>query len=435
MILKVVKMPHRICRNTAAKLWLIGVLNIAMAWCVCAPAKSADAVARASGLTEAQLTLLVKGAKTGLADFQVRNTGPLVNVFATANVKASEMELKIDAVFVAKALVEGAPGQVDIVHVMISQAGKERLVEVKRNQVEEYSSGRIKADQFLASIQFQGSDPPLPVEPGVEAKRRVKVLQDIQSLSKGGTGVAAFMDLFKKLEVSVKAGDAASGIAEQLAFLEAKLQDQREQIRQARKTARGLGVSAHASGASTPSSSSSSSSAPDPAAVPPGMPGGARNVGYIPPNHEQIESAFRRKSDSYISKMKTLKDPSAATKAIELKRLILSGLASGSKEKRSEAFGLIKQFQEMAATLLNEDLMRPDYGSSDGLAGGGPGGFGGPNDGGMSGDPRMSGGDPMGGPPGGEGPAGAGGFGGPEGGGGPGGGPGGRGGGGGGGRR
>ncbi len=390
---------------------------LAMGATGCAPAHASDfagKVTASSGLNEAQLTLLARSAKVSLSDVQAQNTGPLVTVFANAQPAASDTEMKIDAVFIARALMEGAPAQIASVNIMITRAGKERLVQVSRKQVQDYASGKMNPDQFLASVEMQAATEPLPVESGVEAPRRVRVLKEIQALRQGGTGVASFMSLFKQLEASVKSGETGTQVEEKLTFLEEKLKEQREQITQAKKTARGLGVSRPA-GYTVP---------PDPATQTTASP--AANPAYIPPEADHLRSLYLKHADNLIRQLRS-KNPQSGTRAAELKKQIDEAFAANQEAR---AFSLIRQFHTLGIQVAGIDLFAPEGGSvsntpgSNGgapadLPGGYPSSSGGSGGNGPGSGPGFGGGGPEAGPP--DGPGGmGGGMGGPGGGPGPG---------------
>ena len=198
-------------------------------------------------LTASELVALMQSSGTidPNYDIKVVGTGPHVTVLARVPDNADGKELKIDAVFMAKSLVDGAPDQVSSVKVIFAEKGKEGCyVKVDKGLILDYGAGKMSAEDLLRRLQLLSVVPEKGPElaPGPFQERRLIVWQRIETLREKGTGVQPFEALFQKVEAAVKAG--ADDVGTQLAALERVLTEQEEQVAQARRTASGKGVSA-----------------------------------------------------------------------------------------------------------------------------------------------------------------------------------------------
>src|SRR5579871_3951535 len=81
----------------------------------------------AAKLSASELTALVRSPSTHAktADATVIGTGPMVKVIAMKDGTATEADMKVDAIFLAKALIDGAEGQVTSVEVLFMQEGRD----------------------------------------------------------------------------------------------------------------------------------------------------------------------------------------------------------------------------------------------------------------------------------------------------------------------
>lgn len=211
----------------------------------------AEAEKAAHKLSSAQLLTLVRESKSvkSKSELNLLGSGPNVTVLTTPYKGASKRDLQIEAVFVARALIEGAPGQVENVKVIFAEpstgdSGEEGLVtNVDREMIAAYSRGQVSADKLLAAVRLIPVQPESApnVVPGPQQERRLLIWQRIDKLSQQGTGTQPFKVLFNNIEEVVKSGEL-SGLSAKLEDLELKLSEQEEQVALARKSAQGKGI-------------------------------------------------------------------------------------------------------------------------------------------------------------------------------------------------
>lgn len=357
---------------------------IALSWTQ--PGRSAESPV----LSASDLTSILTSADVGstATNVTVAVTGSVVTVLAQKEASASDRDLKIDAMFLAKALVQAAPKQIEQVKVLFSQAGKDgRFVIITAREIADFGSGKISPEILLTNLKLISvtTQKAPSVVAGPEFERRLLVWQRIEKLRKEGTGVKPFENIFAEIESAAKENKIEM-VSERTTFLETKLTEQEEHVKQARKTARGHGVpglpQARAGGSPAPAGGAAGS--------------GAGQTEYVPPQAEQIKSAFQQRADELI-RLAQAKDSSSSQKLRSLKQQIDQCFSSS---KRGEAFALIHQFQMLAQQTTGIDMLAPPGGPPGGEQGG-PGGPGGPQ-GGTQGGPGGPPGGP-GGPPGGPG--------------------------------
>jgi hypothetical protein len=342
--------------------------------------------------------------------------GPIVTVLTEEDSKTADQDLKIDALFLSKVLMEAAPGQIEKVKILFSQSGRDgRFIIIDNKEIQDFGHGKISPEKMLASMRFSDVEPERApdVMPGTQFERRLLVWNRIKRLRQQGTGVSPFENIFRDIESAVKAGDA-NKVSEKVAYLESKLSDQEEQVKQAKKSAQGHGVPAiasHSSGGATGGATAQSSG------------GGNRGAGYVPPDAERIKRIFVQDSENWVRTVESKNSSQGA----ELRKMKKSADEKFAAKQDAAAFEEIGNMITILRKDLGYDPFRPDQGQGGG--GTGPnGGFpngGGPNGGGRNGSGPMgggpNGGGPMGGGPNGGGPMGGGPMGGgPGGGGGPG---------------
>lgn len=215
-------------------------------------------------MTVAQLTALIKSADSRVtaSNLTVIGTGPSVTILAEKSATASDRDLKIDAVFLAKALIEGSGGQVDKVKALFSQPDKPgRFAMVDKKVVEDYAGGKLTPEQLLGCVTLT----PLEAEKAPEVvqgpllERRLLIWQRIEKLRQRGTGVTTFQDLFRKAETSAQSPDVnPEALLQQISYLELKLTEQEGLVKQAQQHREGRGPkgTTSASSASSPPASS-----------------------------------------------------------------------------------------------------------------------------------------------------------------------------------
>jgi len=173
---------------------------------------------------------------------KVIGAGPDVTVLSDAAPSATEQDLKIDAAFLSKALVDAAPNQIEKVKVLFAQHGPEgKFIVIPKKSLLEYGNGKITPTAFLSGIHLEDVKPEeMPdVEPGPQQERRILLCQRIEKLRAHGTNVEPFEQLFDESEAAVKAGTTGFALSKKLAFIETKLTEQEEQVAIAKRTATG----------------------------------------------------------------------------------------------------------------------------------------------------------------------------------------------------
>lgn len=212
----------------------------------------ADAHKSTGKLSTAQLLTLVRESESikSKSELNLLGTGPGVTVLTTPYEGAGRRDLQIEAIFVARALIEGAPGQVERVKVIFAGrpfqgvSSEEGLVaNVDKAMILDYGSGKVSAEKLLAAVRLTSVQPETApnVVPGPQQERRLLVWQRIDKLSQQGTGVKPFEVLFDSAEEVARGGDS-SALSAKLEDLEIKLSEQEEQVALARKVAQGKGV-------------------------------------------------------------------------------------------------------------------------------------------------------------------------------------------------
>lgn len=305
------------------------------------------AMASGAVLTAADLTTLVKDspASKNVSDVRVVGSGPSVTVLAQKDSKAEDKDLKIDAVFIAKVLIDGAPGQIESVKVLFSQAGRNgRYILISRKNIEDYGHGKLSPDLLLSSLKLVSmeQDRGPEIEQGPEMERRLLVWQRIEKLRQQGTGVKPFEMIFREIEGLAKSGDAGK-TSQKIAYIETKLTEQEEQVKQAKKAAQGRGISARTQASSSSPSSTSSSQQP---AVP-AAGGGA----IVPPHAAQLKAVYTREADTWLRQI-SAKNTSSGQKAVQLKQRIDQCFA----EKRdAEAYQTLHLLQTLLMQITGYD--------------------------------------------------------------------------------
>lgn len=338
-------------------------------------------------LSSSQLTTLLRAnAKARVSNINILGEGPLVTVVADKNPTASDKELKIDAIFLGKTLLEGAPGQVTDIKVIFSQQDREgRFIQITAQQIKDFGSGKIEPDKFLASINLipvAGEQTPDVVQ-GPQFERRLLIWKRIDHLRKMGTGVRPFQSAFKEVETQVASGKT-DDLSDKISNLERTLAQQENILQEARRIARGKGIVSASGGKSFGQIAQKSESSAH-GAQPGQVQGAAPDNNYIPAEANQIKAAFNRSSDQLVRQVE-MKDRSKGQSARAMRSNINSLFTQG---KQAEAFRFIREFQTLVYQTTGIDMMTPE--------GGHPGQGGGPQ--GQGGGPMGGGGPPGGGPP------------------------------------
>lgn len=321
-----------------------------------------DAKSSWAALTAGQLTGILESANVGKKTTEPKavGTGPLVTILAQGKPDATDNDLKIDAVFYAKTLIEAAPDQVTSVKVLYSQTGRTgRYVSVSRNVIDDFGAGKKSPSELLGSlILVPVQEEPAPnVAPGSELERRLLIWKRIEKLRQRGTGVKPFETLFAQIETLSKAG-ASAELTQKISYLENKLTEQEEQVKQAKQAASGhrliLKSGGNAAGSQTggPNAGRQQTTANGPL-NPPGP--GAGNDFAVPPNVDHILQSYSAGAPMVINRV----SGNDAQQLRQLKQQIDALIAAN---KRGQACAMIAQFHSMAMKLTGVDIMAPGGG-------------------------------------------------------------------------
>lgn len=344
-------------------------------------------------LSSSQLTNLLRAnAKARVSNINIIGDGPLVTVVADKNPNASDKELKIDAIFLGKTLIENAPGQVADIKVIFSQQDREgRYIQISSQQIKDFGSGKIEPDKFLASIDLisvAGEQTPDVVQ-GPQFERRLIVWKRIDHLRKMGTGVRPFQNAFKDVETQVASGKT-DDLSTKISNLERTLSQQENILQEAKRIARGKGIISASGGKSFGQNAQAIKSDPQAGHSNQSLPAQAgAESNFIPAEANQIKAAFNQKSDTLVRQVES-KDRAKGQNLRALRTTINTLFTQG---KQAEAFRNIHEFQTIVYQTVGVDLMAPEGGHP--AQGGGP--MGGGNNGFGGGPPQ--GGPPNGGPP------------------------------------
>jgi hypothetical protein len=163
------------------------------------------------------------------------------------NPKATDNDCRIDAVLMAKTLIDSFPGDVLRVKVLFSDYDKQTTSQIKvsKGDVESYGSGTMKQGEFLESLEvatFKENDSPFTPEagqsvstgvaPGFMQDKRLVLLSRIEALQQKGTNTKAFMEYFQQIEDLVKKGDEKASLR-MINSLSGNLDDQEKMRQQA----------------------------------------------------------------------------------------------------------------------------------------------------------------------------------------------------------
>ena len=201
----------------------------------------------AESISEADAVSLIRSAQIVKQDFPLRAviSGKEIVVQTRRGAKASDKDCKIDAVFIAKTLLDSYPKSVNVVKVLFAHDADDKYSEVAvtASQIADFAEKRITQQKLLDSVLLSSVDPlsaakpntdqDAVLEPGPYRERRLMLLDRIQSLKSKGTGTKPFEQLFKESEAQIKAGKTAEADATLTTLADTlKLQElQREHLR------------------------------------------------------------------------------------------------------------------------------------------------------------------------------------------------------------
>lgn len=162
------------------------------------------------------------------------------------NPKANETDCKVDAVLMAKTLMDAYPTQVLRVKVLFNnyEENKANQVVVTKGDIKSFGAGAIDQKTLLNSLDYStisahtqdsGGDSltPYAVSPGVFSNERQLLLGHIKLLEKRGTNVKAFQTIFEQIETNVRGHKDQTLIKQGISDLAGKLKEQDKFIRQA----------------------------------------------------------------------------------------------------------------------------------------------------------------------------------------------------------
>ncbi|MBX3135940.1 hypothetical protein KF707_06865 [Candidatus Obscuribacterales bacterium] len=325
-----------------------------------------DAKSSWAALTAGQLTGVLVSANVGKKTTEPKavGTGPVVTVLAQGKPDATDNDLKIDAVFYAKTLIEAAPEQVSSVKVLYSQSGRTaRFVSVSKSVIDDFGAGKKSPSELLGSltlIPVQEEAAP-NVVPGAEMERRLLIWKRIEKLRQRGTGVKPFEALFAQIETLSKAG-SSSDLTQKISYLETKLTEQEEQVKQAKQAASGHRLILKSGGNSAgvqaggPIGGPNGGRQTNTANAPMNLPGpGTGNDFAVPPNVDHILQSYSAGAPLVINRV----SGNDAQQLRQLKQQIDALIAAN---KRGQACAMIAQFHSLSMKLTGVDIMAPGGG-------------------------------------------------------------------------
>ncbi|MBS2006085.1 MAG: hypothetical protein JST01_03515 [Cyanobacteria bacterium SZAS TMP-1] len=176
------------------------------------------------GATPIEMVAILRNAKVVNPAYPLRASFNEHEAIVTTqrNPKATDKDCKIDAVLMAKALIDTFQGEVLRVKVLFSDYEKQTCstIKVTKGDVESYGSGSIDQGEFLESLEintFKENDSPfgsqagqslsVGVAPGFMHDKRLVLLSRIEALEQKGTNTKAFIQCFQQIEDLVKQGD------------------------------------------------------------------------------------------------------------------------------------------------------------------------------------------------------------------------------------
>lgn len=198
-----------------------------------------------AAVTADDLVKVVEKAKILSPEYQVRASvgAGEAQISTYRNPKAGDKDCKIDAVLIAKEVMQADPSGITRVIVRFydtTNVSRFREVSVRQGDVKAFGSRQMSPDELLSSIDIRIGDvnagrtpakAPGGVVEGPLAGERIQLLGRIQSLRDRGVGVKPFMVLFADAEEQAKNGDKRA-LTENLNALNAALNNAEESYNQ-----------------------------------------------------------------------------------------------------------------------------------------------------------------------------------------------------------
>ncbi|GEM_PF-2251535 len=198
---------------------------------ICAAAMIGFVAQAQAKLTSEQIKKIVQDSKVLGSDASVSasSSGKEAVISTYRNPRATDKDCKIDAVLIAKKLMDADPQGTALVKVLFydpSNAGNCRQVTVREGDVKAFAARAIDQDTLLAEIELtRGPANPLTrqrgrsysdgspeVLPGIYRGERVQLLGEIQTLQEHGVSVTPFLADFFQIEDRVRQNDEAGVI-------------------------------------------------------------------------------------------------------------------------------------------------------------------------------------------------------------------------------
>lgn len=218
------------------------IIVLAIIW-----AQAASAVANAEQLAKAVNDSKILGSDTEIRAELVGGDKEAL-IFATRNPQATDRDCKIDAVLIAKKVMDVGPASLTKVKVTFyDQTNKNnfRQVSVTKGDVKAYAARVIDEETLLDELEYKavqssraqnktgeasGTAPKADVATGPATEARATLLSRIQALKEKGVGVAPFMAQFNQIEENAKQGQEKA-VAGALETLNAAVDGQFEQLK------------------------------------------------------------------------------------------------------------------------------------------------------------------------------------------------------------
>ena len=234
-----------------AKKWLpagAGAAAVGVWLVVCQPGEAT--------LSDAAAVALIEKSKIVSTDshVQARVGAGEVALSLYRNPKANDKDCKIDAILMAKALMDAEPRTITKVKVRFYDPANRtsyREVNVGTGVVKAFGQGRVSTDELLSSVVIDRGEQDISryrertykeisqspdVIDGVYRSERLNLLSRIQMLRQRGVGVQPYTTEFLRIEDKVRQGDQSS-VIRGLESLSEKLTDAEERYQQAQATA------------------------------------------------------------------------------------------------------------------------------------------------------------------------------------------------------
>jgi hypothetical protein len=161
------------------------------------------------------------------------------------NPKASDDDCKIDAVLMAKTIMDACPTQILRVKVLFNNYhdNKASRVVITKGEIKSFGAREIDQKTLLNSLDYStitaqsewldAGAASYAVSPGVFPERRRLLLGHIKILEKRGTNIKSFQTLFNQIEDSVRKKEDRQAIQKMIIDLASKLKEEDKLIYQA----------------------------------------------------------------------------------------------------------------------------------------------------------------------------------------------------------